>query len=64
MSRHTDPAVSRPVVAQANLDVNGRLVRAQVQGESLRRKVRAVARRPVTEDEWPCRRAAWSSRLV
>ncbi|MFB9905415.1 ribosome hibernation promotion factor [Allokutzneria oryzae] len=34
VSRHGDPAVSRPVVAQANLDVNGRLVRAQAVGES------------------------------
>jgi ribosome-associated translation inhibitor RaiA len=30
--RHADPAVARPVVAQANLDVSGRLVRAQVEG--------------------------------
>lgn len=34
LSRHGDPAVARPVVAQANLDVNGRHVRAQVQGEN------------------------------
>jgi ribosome-associated translation inhibitor RaiA len=32
LSQHGDPAVSRRVVAQANLDVNGRLVRAQVEG--------------------------------
>jgi ribosome-associated translation inhibitor RaiA len=32
LSRHVDPAVACPVVAQANLDVNGRLVRAQVHG--------------------------------
>ena len=30
LSRHADPAVARPVIAQANLDVNGRPVRAQV----------------------------------
>jgi len=30
LTRHHDPAVSRPVTAQSNLDVNGRLVRAQV----------------------------------
>ncbi|KRE33655.1 integrase [Mycobacterium sp. Soil538] len=30
LTRHHDPAVESPVVAQANLDVNGRLVRAQV----------------------------------
>ena len=30
LSRHRDPAVQRAVVAQANLDLDGRLVRAQV----------------------------------
>jgi ribosome-associated translation inhibitor RaiA len=39
LSRHADPAVARPVVAQANLNVNGRLVRAQVDGESAREAV-------------------------
>jgi len=39
LSRHADPAVSRPVVAQANLDVNGRLVRAQVEGNTAREAV-------------------------
>jgi Sigma 54 modulation/S30EA ribosomal protein C terminus len=32
LSRHPDPARERPVIAQANLDVNGRLVRVQVEG--------------------------------
>lgn len=32
--RHRDPAVRLPVLAQANLDVGGRLVRAQVCGET------------------------------
>lgn len=32
--RHCDPAVRQSVVAQANLDVGGRLVRAQVHGET------------------------------
>jgi ribosome-associated translation inhibitor RaiA len=32
LSQHGDPAVARRVVAQANLDVNGRLIRAQVEG--------------------------------
>ena len=31
LTRHRDPAVQRPVVAQANLDVDGRPVRAQVE---------------------------------
>jgi ribosome-associated translation inhibitor RaiA len=39
LSSHADPAVVRPVVAQANLDVNGRLVRAQVEGETAREAV-------------------------
>jgi len=39
LSRHTDPAVARPVIAQANLDLNGRLVRAQVRGETAREAV-------------------------
>jgi ribosome-associated translation inhibitor RaiA len=39
LSTHTDPAVRRSVVAQANLDVNGRLVRAQVEGETAREAV-------------------------
>ena len=34
LSQHRDPAVQRPVIAQANLDVDGRLVRAQVEGET------------------------------
>ncbi|MGA8253613.1 MAG: HPF/RaiA family ribosome-associated protein, partial [Mycobacterium sp.] len=34
LTRHRDPAVQRPVVAQASLDVDGRLVRAQVQAET------------------------------
>jgi hypothetical protein len=36
LTRHPDPAVDRPVVAQANLDVNGRLVRAQVEAYAAR----------------------------
>lgn len=33
--RHGDPAVTRPVDAQANVDVNGRLIRAQVEAETV-----------------------------
>ena len=36
LTRHGDPAVERPVDAQANLDVDGRLVRAQVEGVTAR----------------------------
>lgn len=39
VSKHADPAVVCPVVAQANLDVNGRQVRAQVQGATAREAI-------------------------
>lgn len=45
LTRHRDPAVQRPVVAQANLDVGGRLVRAQVQADTAREAVDLVAAR-------------------
>jgi len=39
LTKHRDPAVERAVVAQANLDVDGRLIRAQVQGVTAREAV-------------------------
>jgi ribosome-associated translation inhibitor RaiA len=39
LSKHADPAVARRVIAQANLDVNGRLVRAQVEGTTVREAI-------------------------
>ena len=45
LTRHSDPAVRRPVVAQANLDVDGRPVRAQVQAETPREAVDLLAAR-------------------
>lgn len=39
LSQHGDPAVARRVVAQANLDVNGRPVRAQVEGVTAREAI-------------------------
>lgn len=39
VTRHGDPAASRPVVAQANLDLNGRLVRAQAESDSEREAI-------------------------
>lgn len=39
VTRHGDPAVPHPVVAQGNLDVNGRLVRAQAEGGSAREAI-------------------------
>ncbi len=34
-----DPAVRRPAIAQANIDLNGRLIRAQAAGETMRAAV-------------------------
>ncbi|OJZ72851.1 integrase [Mycobacterium paraffinicum] len=45
LTRHRDPAVQRPVVAQANLDVDGRPVRAQVQADTAREAVDLLAAR-------------------
>lgn len=39
LSRHGDPAVERPVIAQANLIVDGRPIRAQVEGLTAREAV-------------------------
>jgi hypothetical protein len=39
VSRHADPALPRPVVAQANLDVDGRFIRAQVSAPTAREAV-------------------------
>jgi ribosome-associated translation inhibitor RaiA len=45
LTRHRNPAAQRPVVAQANLDVDGRPVRAQVQAETAREAVDLLAAR-------------------
>ena len=42
LTRLTDPALARPAVAQANLDLNGRLVRAQVARPSMREAIDEV----------------------
>ncbi|OBI33701.1 integrase [Mycobacterium sp. E1386] len=39
LAEHGDPAVARRVIAQANLDVNGRPVRAQVEGTTAREAI-------------------------
>ncbi|MFW6205448.1 MAG: sigma 54 modulation/S30EA ribosomal C-terminal domain-containing protein [Actinomycetota bacterium] len=63
LSRSHNPAVERPVIAQANLDVNGRLLRAQVSAptgyeavdeldQRLRRQLRRMAR------HWEAKRGA------
>ncbi len=40
-----DPAVEQPAVASVNVDLNGRLVRAQAAGESMRGAIEQVADR-------------------
>ncbi|MGZ5390556.1 MAG: ribosome hibernation promotion factor [Mycobacterium sp.] len=45
LAKHRDPAVFRPVVAQANLDVQGRLVRAQAEGVTAREAIDRLAAR-------------------
>ena len=45
LTRHRDPAVWRPVVAQANLDVQGRPVRAQAEGVTAREAIDRLAAR-------------------
>lgn len=39
LDRHPDPAVQRPIIAQANIDINGRLVRAQVAAGTAREAI-------------------------
>lgn len=61
VTRHGNPARERPVVAQANLDVNGRLVRAQVEAptgteavDALEAKLRSRLER--VAEHWEARR--------
>lgn len=39
LGKHADPAVANRVIAQANFDVNGRVVRAQVEGVTAREAI-------------------------
>jgi hypothetical protein len=66
LTRETDPAFDRPVLAQANLTLKGRLVRAQVAGRNayeavdrLRERVQELLRR--TDRDWEARRGGRSS---
>ncbi|WP_099040675.1 ribosome hibernation promotion factor [Mycobacterium neglectum] len=45
LARHRDPAVWRPVVAQANLEVGGRFIRAQAEGVTAREAIDRLAAR-------------------
>ncbi|MGB2923206.1 MAG: HPF/RaiA family ribosome-associated protein [Mycobacterium sp.] len=61
LTRHTDPAVRRPVVAQANLDVDGRLIRAQVDAATAREAIDQLDERlrrllDKTAEHWEARR--------
>ena len=58
-----DPAVPRPAIAQATIDMNGRTVRAQAAGETMRAAIEHMAARlRVRLDrlarDWPARRGA------
>lgn len=61
LSRHADPAVHRPVVAQANLDVDGRIVRAQVEAATAHEAIdlleaRLKRRLERSAEHWEARR--------
>ncbi|MFF0526754.1 HPF/RaiA family ribosome-associated protein [Nocardia amikacinitolerans] len=48
LTGHPDPAVARPVVAQANIDMNGRVVRAQIAAATTREAIDLLAARVKT----------------
>jgi hypothetical protein len=61
LTRHLDPAVDLPVIAQGNLDVSGRLVRVQVEGATAREaidRLEARLRRQLERiaEHWDARR--------
>ena len=45
LTMSADPAVERPAVAQVNLDLNGRLIRAQANAESMREAIERMCDR-------------------
>jgi ribosome-associated translation inhibitor RaiA len=57
VARHGDPARERPVVAQANVDVNGRFVRVQIEAATAREALDLLADRlERTARGWEARR--------
>nr|WP_090341925.1 sigma 54 modulation/S30EA ribosomal C-terminal domain-containing protein [Mycolicibacterium malmesburyense] len=67
LTRHGDPELERPVIAQANLDVDGRLVRAQAEGDTAREAIdrleeRLKRRLRRAADQWQARRDGRSIR--
>jgi ribosome-associated translation inhibitor RaiA len=66
LAASADPAVARPATAQANLDLNGRLVRAHVAAETMDEAIDLLADRLRTRLErmaldWEARRARTTS---
>jgi ribosome-associated translation inhibitor RaiA len=45
LTMSADPAVARPAVAQATIDVNGRIVRAEAAGRTMRDAIELMADR-------------------
>ena len=45
LTMSADPAVARPAVAQATIDVNGRIVRAEATGRTIRDAIELMADR-------------------
>jgi len=45
LTRAADPAVEHPAIAQANVDLSGRLIRAQATGETMREAIERMADR-------------------
>lgn len=73
ITAHRDPAVEEPVTAQANLDIDGRLVRVQVHGVNaheaidrlearLRRRLERLAEPTWKREEEPADRSRFSPR--
>jgi ribosome-associated translation inhibitor RaiA len=61
LTRHGNPALERPIVAQGNLDVNGRVVRAQVAAATMTEAVDALearlrSRLARSAEHWEARR--------
>jgi ribosome-associated translation inhibitor RaiA len=66
LTRLADPALARPAVAQVNLDVNGRLVRAQVSRPTMREAIDEVHDRlrdrlQRAAGDWEAIRGGWPS---
>ncbi|GAA0594821.1 HPF/RaiA family ribosome-associated protein [Kutzneria viridogrisea] len=66
LTTHRDPAVARPVVAQATLDISGRIVRAQVEAPTAREAVdlletRLAHRLERIAQHWEARRGRMST---